>query len=293
MWRLILTGTVALLAILPAELRGEDIFVCGWDEVYLLEIDGESPQKVWSWRARERTELPERFRELFRTTDECKPIDGGRRVLVSASSGGLALVERPSGQVLWYGYVGNAHSIELLPDGKVAVAGSTNKEGNRIAIFDLDHSDKQLYSVELYSGHGVIWDPERRLLWALGYKALNAYHLENWESDTPSLSQAATFELPDSGGHDLYPVPGSPDLIITTNEHVHLFDRDQKKFSFHPELYDKRRVKAVSVHPTTGRVAYVQAEGQNWWAAQIILMKPSEIVPLPGEKIYKARWSLP
>jgi hypothetical protein len=285
----ILAATTFLLTLQAADLYAAELFVCGWDEVFLLNVDADPPQKVWSWRAKDRPELPERFQNLFRTTDECKPIDG-QRLLISASSGGLALVQRPSGSVLWYGYVGNAHSIELLPQGRVAVAGSTNDEGNRVAIFDLSRPDEQLYSVELYSGHGVVWDPERELLWGLSYKTLNAYRLENWDTASPALSQAQTFELPDPGGHDLHPVPGSQDLVVTTNRNVFLFDREQQRFRPHPLLKDKKRVKGVSIHPMTGRLVYVQAEGENWWASRLILLNPSRTLQLPGERIYKARW---
>lgn len=172
MWRLVATMSVWMLAALADEARCEELFVCGWDEVFVLELSGESPRKTWSWRANLRPELPERYRDLFKTTDECKPLEKGRKVLISSSGGGVALVERPSGRVLWYGYVGNAHSIELLPLGRVAVAGSTHEDGNRMAVFDLTKPAEQLFAHELYSGHGVVWDDERGLLWGLGFKNL-------------------------------------------------------------------------------------------------------------------------
>jgi hypothetical protein len=281
----------AVLSFLYAELRADELFVCGWDEVFVLELNGESHERVWGWRASDRLELPEEFRTLFRTTDECKPVESGQKVLISASSGGLALVERPSGRVLWYGFVGNAHSIEMLPGGRLAVAGSTHENGNRVAIFDFKEPNKELYVDELYSGHGVVWDQERELLWALGFNTLKAYRLKNWETPEPELSQAAAFGLPDSGGHDLYPVSDTRDLVVTTNRQVFLFDRDQHKFRLHPSLRDKERVKGVAVHPVTGRVAYVQAEGENWWAHRIHFLNPSGSLSLPDERIYKARWS--
>lgn len=291
MWHHAFIATAASLFLLLTDLYGDELFVCGWDEVFVLKVEGESHRKVWGWRAADRPELPERFRDLFNTTDECKPVDDGRKVLISASSGGVALVERPSGRVLWYGFVGNAHSIELLPRNRVAVAGSTHAEGNRVAIFDLKKPNEQLYADELYSGHGVVWDPDRELLWALGFKTLGAYRLKNWESSEPSLSLAATFELPVSGGHDLYPVPDTSDLIVTANRQVFLFHRDQQSFRLHPLLRDRERVKGVAVHPVSGRIAFVQAEGENWWAATIHLLNPSGSLSLPNEKIYKARWS--
>jgi len=286
-WRM----TFLMAAILAVPVRGEEVFVCGWDEVFVLHLDGDSGKKIWRWRATDQPQLPEGFRDLFGTTDECKPVEGGRKVLISSSGGGLAFVERESGRLLWYGSVGNAHSIELLPGNRVAAAGSTNQEGNRVVIFDLAKPDEPLYSAVLYSGHGVIWDQKRELLWALGFERLIAYRLIDWETSEPALSQAAAFILPDSGGHDLSPDPGTEDLIVTTNNHVFLFNRDQRKFRLHPELGDKKRVKSVSVQPASGRVIYIQAEGQNWWSSQIRFLNREKSVLLPGERIYKARFS--
>jgi hypothetical protein len=280
-----------MAAFLAVPVRGEEVFVCGWDEVFVLQLDGDSGKKIWRWRATDQPQLPKDFRGLFGTTDECKPVEGGRKVLISSSGGGLAFVERESGRLLWYGAVGNAHSIELLPGNRVAAAGSTHQEGNRVVVFDLAKPDEPLYSAALYSGHGVIWDQERELLWALGFDRLIAYRLIDWETSAPALSQAAAFILPDSGGHDLYPDPGTEDLIVTTNNHVFLFNRDQRKFRLHPELGDKKGVKSVSVQPASGRLIYIQAEGQNWWSSQIRFLNPGKSLPLPGERIYKARFS--
>jgi len=293
MWRLVAMMSFVMLIVQADEARCEELCVCGWDEVFVLELSGRSPQKSWSWRATGRPELPEEFRELFGTTDECKPLEGGRKLLISSSGGGVALVERPSGRVLWYGYVGNAHSIELLPHERVVVAGSTNENGQRLVVFDLAKPAEQLTTQELYSGHGVIWDDQRGLLWALGFKDLNAYRLVDWATPNPKLELVEVSELPEPGGHDLYPWPGTSNLIVTTSTKVFLFERDRREFSFYPELKERARVKGVAVHPVTGRVAYVQADGENWWSTRINFLNPEGSVPLPGERIYKARWVVP
>src|SRR5829696_2620291 len=74
-----------------------ELIVCGWDEVFILALgDGATPthRKVWSWRAADSSEIPKDMHALFRTTDDCKPVDGGRRILISSSGGGVALVDR-------------------------------------------------------------------------------------------------------------------------------------------------------------------------------------------------------
>ncbi len=77
--------------------RESELIVCGWDEVFILAL-GEGPapshRRVWSWRAADSPEIAADMRPLFRTTDDCKPVDGGRRILISSSAGAVALIDR-------------------------------------------------------------------------------------------------------------------------------------------------------------------------------------------------------
>ena len=69
------------------------LIVCGWDELYILQL-GTTPRKIWSWKAVDRPELPEAMRDKFKTIDECKPVDDGKRILITASSNGAAVIDR-------------------------------------------------------------------------------------------------------------------------------------------------------------------------------------------------------
>jgi len=83
---------VALAAspLLPAPLLAQEVVVCGADELFILDLATPTPRKVWSWRARERPELPEAMRGTFKTIAECKPTEDGRRLLIASSSHGAA-----------------------------------------------------------------------------------------------------------------------------------------------------------------------------------------------------------
>ncbi len=282
------------LAMLPGSVaRAEPLVLCGWDEVFILDLsDAEKGKvdKLWSWRARDRKELPDAIRGSFGTTDDCKPVDGGAKVLISSSGGGCALVERPSGRVLWYASAPNAHSLELLPRDRVIVASSVSANGNRLILYDLARPDRPVLETPLVSAHGVVWDEKRQSLWALGLKELRCYELANWSGDKPSLTMKASHPLPDGDGHDLQAVPRSNDLVVTTGPRVYLFDREERRFRLHPELADKANVKCVSVHPASGRTVFVQASGDQWWSDTIGLLAPAAQVRLPGERLYKARW---
>jgi hypothetical protein len=292
-WHLLLIGSL-VGANLTA--RGEELVFCGWDEVFIADIAGSSNDtitKLWSWRAADRQDLPENFRTLFNSTDDCKPVDGGRRVLISSSGGGLAVVERPSGRVAWYGQVGNAHSIELLPGDRVVVAGSTNPEGNKLAVFDLKQPNTIIFQDSLHSGHGVVWDEERQLLWALGYDELRAYSLEDWTTSQPKLALEGTHSLPSESGHDLLMTPNGDGLLLTTNQEVLAFDIEAETFSPYPPLEGLKRVKGISIHPVTRRTAYIQAEGENWWSTRVRFLNPTGELLLEQEHLYKVRWVVP
>ena len=240
-------------------------------EVFLIDATAAEKgtfKKLWSWRAKDRQDLPEAQRGRFGTTDDCKPVEGGRR----CPSPPPAVAAR------WWSILpamcsGMGMCRALTPwnccRGRVVVAGSTEGSGNRLVVFDLAQSDKPLYETPLPSGHGVVWDESRHCLWALGLKELRRYELKDWESDKPSLAMQASHTLPDEDGHDLLAVPNSADLIVSTHGHVYLFDRDKLAFRLHPDLGDKALVKSVSIHPATGRAVYIQASDKAWWSGAI------------------------
>lgn len=262
----------------------ERLLVCGQDEVFSVDLQG---RVHWSWKAVDRPELPEALRPKFRTTDDCKPVDGGAKVLVTSSGGAVALVERATGRALFWASAVNAHSAELLPGGRVAVASSVGTGGDRLLLFDLATPDRPLWQEELVSAHGLVWDDARQVLWALGGTELRTYR-----RDGGVLRRADTFPLPDPGGHDLRAVPGRADLLVTTGKNVWRFDRDAGRFAEAVAFPERGKVKGVDVHPVTGRTAWVKAE-ESWWAFRVRFLDPPGELPLPGRRIYKARWDYP
>jgi hypothetical protein len=281
-----------ILMLLSTTARADPLLICGMDEVFLIDAATAERgviEKLWSWRAKDHAaELPDELRKAFGTTDDCKPVHNGAAVLISSSGGGCAMVERPSGRVLWYALVNNAHSLELLPRDRIVAASSTGQGGDRLVLFDLARSDRPLAEASLISAHGVIWDEPRQRLWALGERELRAYALKDWDTPKPSLALRATYALPDEGGHDLQPVPRSADLCLSTNHHVYLFDRDHPAFRPHPT--DGPNVKSIGVHPASGRTVITQADDPDWWCETLRFFGPTSEVRLKGERMYKVRW---
>jgi hypothetical protein len=266
-----------------------ELILCGDKEVFILDLAA-GEKKIWSWRAEERPEIPEELRKRFGTTDDCKPADGGAAILITSSGGAVALVERATGRAVFWAAVENAHSAEMLPGGRILVAGSTGKNGNRIVLFDRTRPGQELASYPLQGAHGAVWDPETRAVWALGETELHTYALEGWDVATPSLALTRRIALPDAGGHDLRPIPGTRKLVLTTRGNVWTLDRNCLLFEAHDRLGSLEGVKCVDVHPGTGRIAFVQAE-TSWWASRVRFLSPDGEVQLPGERIYKARWN--
>ena len=303
---MILNRRDALLTLIAAPLAGlrseaatgqapreAELIVCGWDEVFILALgDGPTPahRKVWSWRVADSPEIPADMHALFRTTDDCKPVDGGRRILISSSGGAVALIDRETRRASFSARVTNAHSIEMLPGGRIAAAASVSKDGDgdRLVIFDAA-TGKELAKDELRSGHGAVWDDARNVLWALGGDVLRAYTVG--PAGGTRLDRTFEIALPDAGGHDLVALPGSPRLFLSTLRRCFYFDRDRRQLSAHDTLGDHANIKSYNIHPRTGRVVYIQAERPNWWAEHLHFQLPDGTLRLPGEHLYKARWA--
>lgn len=273
------------LLLATSSLAGDLLLVCGGSEVFQIDPAANPPAKLWSWRAKDRPEIPADLQKTFNTTDECKPTDGGKRLLVTSSGGGCALLELPSGKALWWARVPNAHSIEALPGGKLAVASSVSANGNKVLLFDEKVPNQSIAEIPLPSAHGLVWDDARKCLWALGFGELLACEITG-----DKFTVKTRHKLPDEDGHDLRAVPGSPDLILSTHAGVWRFHRDDAVFRPDPDLKDRVEVKSADIHPVTGRLAVVQASGKNWWTEHLEFLHPAAKLTFKGETLYKARW---
>lgn len=266
----------------------ELILSCGWDQISMTDISKEVPLKVWSWTAEGSDGLPGFMRNKFLTTDDCKPINNGKQILVTSSGGGVALIEQESGNTLFYAAVPNAHSAELLPGDLLVAAASFSTKGNRLNLYSTNESNRVVFSDSLFGAHGLQWDGKRKVLWALGTEELRSYSLLKGES--PELVLRNTIELPESDGHDLQFLDSKNELGLTTASGVWIYSIDTEKFSKHPLIGEENKVKSISYNSINGETAYVKAGDESWWAYYIRFAGSNRVVYLPGEKIYKVRW---
>ncbi len=270
------------------------LVACGGPQVLTLtlRLAGSTAEivKRTDWEAGKSDGMPSDMVPKFKTTDDCKPIDGGTRLLVTSSGSGVAIVERATGQTEFYATVANAHSADVLPGGRLVVAASTSPAGNRLIVFDRKRSNVELFTTPLVSAHGTHWVESERTLWALGLRELQAYELVNWESEKPSLKLRQTLALPSRGGHDLSPVPGTSRLVVTTEHEALIFDRKTGQFTRHSELGSLVNVKSVTIHPATGRTAFTLADPPDWWTRTVRFLGPDATLTFPDDRLYKVRW---
>lgn len=289
---LLLCSAVALVA------RAEErVIICGAAEVFVLPLEKATPtaaDRVWRWQAADSPQLPAEMHKQFRTTDDCKPYDEDR-ILITSSSGGVALIRRSDKACLFYASARNAHSACLLPGERVAVASSTG--GDELLIFSLAKSGAKLEPLarqKFVGAHGAYWDAKRERLWALGTHELLLIELRDVSSELQIVIEEK-WPLPSEGGHDLSPAREGRHLNITTETHVYRFDTEAKTFAPFAPLADQADIKSLAEHPETGRILYHQADlaAKTWWSDKLRLLDPSAVWQLPGERLYKARWDVP
>lgn len=276
------------------------LIVCGGDEVFIVEVDEsklakQDPAKhkrLFVWRAEGRADVPRRLRLSFKTTVECTPVKNGELIFITSKEGGVALVERRTGKPRFATLVhARAYAGDLLPNDRAVVVGGTGKEGF-IHLYDMnsDEPDKPVYQDDLLYAHGVYYDAKAKLVWAVGWSELRAYRLKDWDGDKPKLGLVESYDLPGESGHDLTPNPGTRELFVTMHDGVWLFDLETRKFRRHPTLGSYTHVKSISVHPETGRLAYVKAEEKTWWTREVKLWGLEDSVRFANKRVYKARW---
>lgn len=229
-------------------------------------------------------------------------LGGGYWMVVTDSRGLAAIVPYPQGDSRQWGWNvgGNPHSAELLPNGNIAVAAST---GGWVRIYTSSQGpDCGDYVEYPFPGaHGVQWDPERRVLWALGDDDLVALEITGSDA-APVVREVHKVALPTRYGHDLQPVYGNTDrLWVSTGSHVYQYIKSLNDFDesySNSDMISRANVKSVGNLPSGQVVSAVPdqvirpesgSSSNDWCTARIDFVNPSMTGILPGAGIYKAR----
>lgn len=290
-WLLLLQAPLYSLATDLPLLKQGDLVICGDDKIRIY--DGQaarnSKEKIrWSWQAREaKGQLPEAYFGMLRSLDDCKPVHDNTQLLITSSSGATILLDIASKRVLFYAKTPMAHSADLLPDGRIAVANSTHPAGNSLELYDSRQPERVLYKDTLYSGHGAVWLTEQQELVALGFDSLLVYRARDWDTDRPRLEKLRALPLPDEGGHELSPT-GSDRLLVSTHHHAWLADIRTGNFIPFEPLKDHENIKSANYDTRTDALVYTIAE-ESWWTHHVYGINPDFRIVIPDIKTYKVR----
>lgn len=265
--------------------------VCGGKEVRIIDLsksNGREINEVWSWNIEDGAEgLPAEYSKYLMPLDECKFVDNNKKLLLTSSHSAVVLLDIKSKKCDFYARVPMAHSADLLPNNRIAVALSTNKAGNSLEIYDISQPEKVLWRDSLYSGHGAVWHAERESLYALGYDVLREYKLKDWNTDAPALELVASTPIPVKSGHDLVKVDNER-MLISGHEGVMWFDVESKEFSPFEPLKDTHNVKSVNYNHKLDRLIYTKGE-VSWWTHNIYQKNPDKTITIDSMNVYKVR----
>ncbi len=168
----------------------------------------------------------------------------------------------------------NAHSIELMPNGIIAVSGTV---GHSIHFYNLNSDDPEKIRAEVphRDAHGVLWDPKYGVIWGAGTDQLFAYRVTVGEDGSVSVEKDEELSVitPEGGLHDLQPYYGNNDLLLITGRNAHIYNKSDKSFTYTFEGVENavsRSVKGIGIYPN-GDIVYIYPDGlHELWNSTIL-----------------------
>ncbi|OAA37948.1 hypothetical protein BBO_07328 [Beauveria brongniartii RCEF 3172] len=246
-------------------------------QIVVHDVNG---RPSWIWSAADAAAQPDMPADLLRCIQsptalpEAKWANFGQSVLSIYNAAALLINHAPGGgqdKRVTFGVclnrdgMTNTHSLELVPDGQLAVA-TTNPSAAAasIVVFNvsagLQANAAPAQSLNgLPAAHGLVWDEAARLLWGVGSSAdpsgalpaapaLAGYRYGRGAFQSTSPTYAYNVTGSDGGvklgtewngtqyaewwdgGHDVTGVPGRRELLFSTDTDLHVFDIDSQTF---------------------------------------------------------------
>ncbi|MEU4345021.1 hypothetical protein AB0H00_27825 [Nocardia sp. NPDC023852] len=257
----------------------------------------------------------------------------GKQFVVAGGSSTVLVVDYPDGQlILDAAAQSSIHSAELLPDGVVVGAAphGTVDDGRGTAGAltmhrqHLVHAGTQLadWHDRLLDAHGVLWDETTQTLWAVGRQGtgpqtaggsglLRKYAWHGYAADPP-LTISDEFTVPTDprpldqisdhfrafpgwyeSPHDIAPIPGSRDFLVTTDVKVVAFNVANGTFYEAPaEIAALFEVKGLGIHPQSQQITLLRHDQPNgdYSSDHIEFYRPTGSRTVGWKEFYKARW---
>lgn len=255
------------------------LIFCGDNMVYMIDADladenGFDNAVLWSLDVKTLASILGLASSRCDHLDECKVVDNNSKLLLTSSYGWCVLLDIESSEVLFYTTsCSNAHSAELLPDGRIVVACSTgsNSTNNCVQLYDMNSFNNILDSATLTSAHGVVWNDTTERLYAIGGQSLNIFSLSNWTTSSPALSLERAVTLPKSGSHDLTYVDSN--TLCVAGNGAFLYTIGASTFTELTHFSSMTAIKSLNYNSDNGEVWYTDAtvpEGNEDWSTHTL-----------------------
>ena len=282
-----------------------ELIFCGDNMVYMIDAGladetGYKNAVTWSWDATAAASTLGLAASRCNHLDDCKPVDNGKKLLVTSSYNWCVLLDIATGQVLFHTTAApNAHSAELLPDNRIAVACSegSDSNNNKVQVYDIARPNLVLFQSELSSAHGVVWNETTQRLYAIGGQSLQIYKLKDWATSTPSLELEKTVQTPYGGLHDMSPV--NPNTLCIGGRRAYLYDSGDNQFTEMTLFASSTAIKSINYNDDTGELWYTDStipEGSQTWSTQTIRYATdrngsaaTRTIKVPDLDMYKVR----
>ena len=278
-----------------AESESTELVFCGDNQVFVINAsivkDSYKEGIVWSWDAKNAASDLGLAASKCDHLDDCKFVDHNSKLLLTSSYGWCALIEYPSAKVLFYTTkTPNAHSAEYIPEGKgyvaVVTSSGTSSTHNQIQLYDVTKSNQILSSETLDSGHGVVWDSGRKLLYAGGNNIVKTFSIDALGSTSPKLTLKKSVKAPQGGIHDLYRVDDN--TITVAGARAYFYNVSTEKFTEIPLFAASSAIKSLNYNAETGEMWYTDAtypEGNETWSSHKIRYNRSTDASTPDRVI--------
>ena len=196
----------------------------------------------------------------------------GCDVIVFCGSGGwVGIVSYETKELLFEDKPGNGpHSAELLPNGDLILACSGNSNNNKgsVLYYPLSAGAKKPTStLPLRSAHGVCYDPQQDVVWALGYQEIIAIAVSGRGTMNAKISKidGMGVAVPTVSGHELCPAYGYPGKYwVSSAKAVYVFDSVNGTLSsgdLQADKYNKTNVKGMAYFPDGTMVQTAHDQG--------------------------------